>query len=467
MQDVRRAPLRERAPLLDAEPVLLVDDGDGEVAELDLALDQRVRADRDLRLAGRDPAADGAVVAGGQRTRQQLAGDAELEAEVGDGEEVLLGERLRRRHQRALAAVLDRAQERVERDDRLARADVALQQALHRHRPREVGVHLADRLLLVGGQRERERGAVAVDQLARLTEAGGQRPVALGGAAGDPDLKYEQLVEREPLAPALGLVEAGRPVDRGERVAFQRQLLALAQLGRERVVDVAETGERGVDDAADGLRRDLLRGRVDGREVGGGVRLAEVVTADVETVAAELPAQADPRAGPQLVGEPRLVEPGGGDGRAAVVDARGDTDPPPAQRPLGHVQHLACDDDLLALAEIGDPDLVGRGLVAARPVVEDVADAAQAERRELPRGAGPHARDRRHGELEPLGTGRSRGARPLPGLVQACEHRLSTGECHRRRHRAGQSLPPGPDGPAQAPAGAAAGRGAERGTSRR
>ena len=34
----------ERRALADAEPVLLVDDDDGEVAELDDVLDQRVRA---------------------------------------------------------------------------------------------------------------------------------------------------------------------------------------------------------------------------------------------------------------------------------------------------------------------------------------------------------------------------------------------------------------------------------------
>ena len=51
MQDVRRAALGERPALLDAEAVLLVDDRDGEVGELDILLDQRVRADDDVRLA--------------------------------------------------------------------------------------------------------------------------------------------------------------------------------------------------------------------------------------------------------------------------------------------------------------------------------------------------------------------------------------------------------------------------------
>src|SRR5690349_9914615 len=84
-----------------------------------------------------------------RRAREQRATDAELETEVGDREKVLLGEGFRRRHEGSLAAVLHRSEKRIERDDRLARADVALQEPLHRSRAREVAVDLADRLLLV------------------------------------------------------------------------------------------------------------------------------------------------------------------------------------------------------------------------------------------------------------------------------------------------------------------------------
>ena len=42
-------PSVERPALLDAEAMLLVDDRDREVRELDALLDQRVRADDDLR----------------------------------------------------------------------------------------------------------------------------------------------------------------------------------------------------------------------------------------------------------------------------------------------------------------------------------------------------------------------------------------------------------------------------------
>ena len=46
----------ELAPLADAEAMLLVDDGDGEPRELDPRLDQRVGADDQPELAGREHA---------------------------------------------------------------------------------------------------------------------------------------------------------------------------------------------------------------------------------------------------------------------------------------------------------------------------------------------------------------------------------------------------------------------------
>ena len=56
---------------------------------------------------------------------------------------VLLGEDLGRRHERHLQAVLHRHERREQRDDRLAGADVALQQPVHRRGP----LHVVDDLL--------------------------------------------------------------------------------------------------------------------------------------------------------------------------------------------------------------------------------------------------------------------------------------------------------------------------------
>ena len=280
---MRRPAGDERRTLLDAEAVLLVDDGDREVAQLEALLDKCVGADDDVGSERRLPLA----LAG--RAREERAADAELEAEVGDREEVLLGERLGRCHERSLASGLDRTQERVQGDHGLAGADVALQEPLHRQGALEVAVDLADRLLLVGRERERQRLPVAVDELARFAKARRERSFAFRDAARDPDLQDEQLLERQPLPPGLGLVEVPRPVHGGERVTFQRQSLALAQLGRQRIRDVHGERKGGVHDASHGRGGDLFRGRVDGSEVGGGACFSDVVRARLEAPAAQLP----------------------------------------------------------------------------------------------------------------------------------------------------------------------------------
>ena len=135
VQDVWASAVGKCVALLDAEAVLLVDDCDREIGELDVALDQRVRADGEVGGAVRQLGAD---LLRTDRAGQQHRAHAERRAERLDRQEVLLGQGFGRRHQRSLPAGLDRAQECVERDDRLAGADVALQQALHRHRLREV-----------------------------------------------------------------------------------------------------------------------------------------------------------------------------------------------------------------------------------------------------------------------------------------------------------------------------------------
>ena len=260
--------------------MLLVDDGDSEVVELRAFLDQRVRADDDLRVAD----------AGSRVARQQRGADAERDADRVDRQEVLLGERLGRGHQRAAVPVLDRAQQRVERDHRLARADVALEQALHRHAPGEVVIELGDRALLMLGERERQRGAVALDQLAGRAELGRLRVLAVSARERKRELQLEELVEREPPPSALGVLLGLRPVDRDERVAHDRELEPRAQHRGQQVADVVRVRQRRLHERAQPLRGHVLARRIDRREVCGLRRLAEVVALDDEVVAAALTA---------------------------------------------------------------------------------------------------------------------------------------------------------------------------------
>ena len=111
------------------EAVLLVDDGEAEVAEGDVLLEERVGADEDVDLAGRqrgEPGgALGALVAAGQDVEPHPGGLGERLQR----QEVLAGEDLGRGHQRRLAAGLDGGEHGEERDQGLAGADVALQAA--------------------------------------------------------------------------------------------------------------------------------------------------------------------------------------------------------------------------------------------------------------------------------------------------------------------------------------------------
>ncbi len=144
-QHVRRLPglAAERRPLLHAEAVLLVDDDQTEVGELHVLLEQRVRADHDPGLAAgslgeRRTPGRRVQRPGQQRHPGRLLGAAE-EAALGEVAEhrhdravVLLGEHLGRRQQRRLAARVDDLEHRAQRDHRLARADLALEQPVHR-----------------------------------------------------------------------------------------------------------------------------------------------------------------------------------------------------------------------------------------------------------------------------------------------------------------------------------------------
>ena len=87
-------------------------------------------------MSGRSPNSDAPVV--GHRDAVEQRPHAR---------EVLLGEHLGGRHERALVAALHGGEQRGDRDDRLAGAHVALQQAVHRDRAGQVGGDLGDHLL--------------------------------------------------------------------------------------------------------------------------------------------------------------------------------------------------------------------------------------------------------------------------------------------------------------------------------
>jgi hypothetical protein len=111
---------------------------------------------------------------------------------------MLAGEQLGRRHDRGLAVAFDRVQHGEEGDDRLAAADVALQEPQHPAVGGHVGEDLVDRACLGAGQFERQ----ALQRLA--TQASVALDAAPGKAAlvrpdqGEGELVGQQLVVGEP-----------------------------------------------------------------------------------------------------------------------------------------------------------------------------------------------------------------------------------------------------------------------------
>jgi hypothetical protein len=212
-------PLQHR-PLLDAETVLLVDHHHTELGERRVAVEQRVRADDDVDVtsgeAGRDPAAlGGGRAVGEERDPDRTFGEERafardrqpVEQVPRDGGQ-LLGEHLGRGHQRALVPALHRDQERRDRNDGLARADLTLEQPVHRHRAREVALdHVERRVLVRGelvGQGVEEAGQqLAVDLVLDPAALGLDRALAHD----ERDLDAQELVEAQPalgLTPVLG-----------------------------------------------------------------------------------------------------------------------------------------------------------------------------------------------------------------------------------------------------------------------
>ena len=153
-QDVdRRALLGERQPLVDAEPVLLVDHGQREILEHHLLLEQRVRADQDVEVAAGEPLEDIGALAPAFTTGEDRNPNAGGFGERRHRLEVLARQDLGRRHHGRLTAGLDHRGGGQQRHDCLARPDVALQQPQHALRLAEILDDLADRADLRGRQR--------------------------------------------------------------------------------------------------------------------------------------------------------------------------------------------------------------------------------------------------------------------------------------------------------------------------
>ena len=256
-EDVRRRACLgvQRRPLLDPEAVLLVDHDQPEVGELHALLEKGVRPDHDAglpaRRLGEGLSPRGSVERAGQQRHPGAALSATEQATLGEVAEhrrdralVLLGEHLGRREQRRLATGVDHLEHRAQRDHRLARADLALQQPVHRVALAELAGDLLPHAALAVGQREREPLVEPVENATRRARAGvGDGGLDRGPATGEHGLRDERLVVLEPLLGRDLLAPVVGPVDPAQCLVDLDEVLGLTHLRREQLGDVAHEVE--------------------------------------------------------------------------------------------------------------------------------------------------------------------------------------------------------------------------------
>ena len=310
----------------------------------------------------------------------------------------------------------------------LPEPDLPHEQPLHRSVEGEVGVDLGDRGELVRRRLERQPlGEPLVAQRRRVGQRLGVRDRAALGAQPQLDrLVEQQLVEGQPAPPGLAVADV-----RGDhRVRGAREALLPPQARREQLGDLVRRGEVLADQREDLRGRDALRRRVRrGRVADGGHGLGRRVVVHAEPPARlVLAGEHEPRPGPVVALEPRLVEERRLHEAGRVGDGGDDErlHPPPAHGARPDRAHLDEHRRGLVLGQRRDRARLAR---VAREVEQEVADGVQPEGLRRLGGLGPA------GDLERLPE--PFGVRPTDGDVVE-----RVGACEVRRHLLGSDEPP-------------------------
>ena len=238
--------LAQREALLHAEAMLLVDHGEPQPRELDTFLHQRVRTDGDLRFARRDRRECPLLFSRGQGSVQPGDAHPERLEPFAELARMLLREDLGRRHHRGLMSGVGRRQAGDRRDHRLAAADVALQQALHRVWLYEIAQHLVQRARLRARELERQPARERLEERAVGAQhgSGPAAPLAIGES--QRQLLREQFVElhappgrMRALDERCGIDPRRRPMQQPHRLVEGRQRISGAQSRRHGVLQRA------------------------------------------------------------------------------------------------------------------------------------------------------------------------------------------------------------------------------------
>ena len=157
-EDVDLEPERAQQLFLrDAEALLLVEDDEAEVLGDDVARQHAMRSDQNVDLAFGEVSERLLLLCCGSEPRDHLHAHGEVAVALAERVPVLLGEDRRRREHHHLLVVHRRGEGCADGNLRLAEADVAADEPIHRTRRLEVLLHVLDRALLIGRLPVRER----------------------------------------------------------------------------------------------------------------------------------------------------------------------------------------------------------------------------------------------------------------------------------------------------------------------
>ena len=161
----------EQLLLRDAEPLLLVEDDEPELLGDHVAREDAMGADEHVDLAGGEVGEHLLRLGRLAESRDHLDVQREVAEALAERVPVLLGEDRRRAEHEHLLAVDGDGERGADRDLRLAEADVAADEPVHRPRRLEILLDRLDRPGLVVGLAVRERGLEALEPLVREVEA--------------------------------------------------------------------------------------------------------------------------------------------------------------------------------------------------------------------------------------------------------------------------------------------------------
>ena len=462
--------LLEDPSLHDTEAMLFVDDDQGEIAEDGAAADQCLRSDHDPGGATGDSlqclAATGRRLAPHEQFHTHVAfpqpslllGEHPLKRGG-----VLAGEEFGGSHQRRLIAHRSttriggcpghagrhRREDRVERDGRLAAADVPLEETVHRLRPGHVGGNLSADPHLGRREFEREPGTdAAIDATVDGNRWRCPSYLLLATVHPQCQLEHEQLLV-DKAATCRGDHSVARgDVDFAECHVDRQQLLAAEEVfGQGLWGEIGGVIERRLHRRPDVRLEDAFSEGIDGQPVGGIGPLPGLEPADLRVGKLPLPHRELGLAGdhdPLPDGEPFCheghIEPHRADAPRGTGQPDDEHLPAAAGDPGCHIDDVAGDRGVLAGHDVGNLMGAGEVAVVAGEVHQCVRRRHQPEAFEAVRPGRADSRQslqrRRQTPRTAAGTGllsRQQSAVPRAGLGRFLPGRLG----RRRRQRDG------------------------------